>query len=77
MPQHIQIQNSNFPSQFIDNLNQQQIRNLGNQPKKAKIIKRTKTAVTTQNTGNTQVRVDSFLFFYLLFLLLLIYCNNR
>ncbi|XP_031366620.1 mucin-5AC-like isoform X2 [Apis dorsata] len=55
MPQHIQIQNSNFPSQFIDNLNQQQIRNLGNQPKKAKIIKRTKTAVTTQNTGNTQV----------------------
>ncbi|XP_076764999.1 uncharacterized protein LOC143431976 isoform X4 [Xylocopa sonorina] len=56
MPQHIQIQNSSFPSQFIDNLNQQQIRNLGNnQPKKAKIIKRTKTAVTTQNTGNTQV----------------------
>ncbi|CAD1470054.1 unnamed protein product [Heterotrigona itama] len=56
MPQHIQIQNSSFPSQFIDNLNQQQIRNLGNnQPKKAKIIKRTKTAVTTQNTGNAQV----------------------
>lgn len=56
MPQHIQIQNSGFPSQFIDNLNQQQIRNLGtNQPKKAKIGKRTKTVVTTQNTGNTQV----------------------
>ncbi|XP_033349432.1 mucin-17 isoform X2 [Bombus vosnesenskii] len=56
MPQHIQIQNSSFPSQFIDNLNQQQIRNLGNnQPKKTKIIKRTKTAVTTQNCGNTQV----------------------
>ncbi|XP_033183635.1 uncharacterized protein LOC117153581 isoform X2 [Bombus vancouverensis nearcticus] len=56
MPQHIQIQNSSFPSQFIDNLNQQQIRNLGNnQPKKTKIIKRTKTAVTTQNSGNTQV----------------------
>ncbi|CAK9803536.1 BRD4-interacting chromatin-remodeling complex-associated protein-like [Anthophora plagiata] len=56
IPQHIQIQNSSFPSQFIDNLNQQQIRNLGNnQPKKAKIIKRTKTAVTTQNTGNAQV----------------------
>ncbi|KAK9306740.1 hypothetical protein QLX08_002653 [Tetragonisca angustula] len=56
MPQHIQIQNSSFPSQFIDNLNQQQIRNLGNnQPKKAKIVKRTKTAVTTQNTGNAQV----------------------
>ncbi|XP_015429437.1 PREDICTED: mucin-17-like isoform X1 [Dufourea novaeangliae] len=56
MPQHIQIQNSGFPSQFIDNLNQQQIRNTGqtNQPKKAKIIKRTKT-VTTQNAGNTQV----------------------
>ncbi|XP_076670521.1 uncharacterized protein LOC143369905 isoform X3 [Andrena cerasifolii] len=57
MPQHIQIQNSGFPNQFIDNLNQQQIRNLGttNQPKKAKIVKRTKAAGTTQNTGNTQV----------------------
>ncbi|XP_078044101.1 uncharacterized protein LOC144473778 isoform X2 [Augochlora pura] len=57
MPQHIQIQNSGFPSQFIDNLNQQQIRNIGqtSQPKKAKIVKRTKTAVTTQNTGNVQV----------------------
>ncbi|XP_076247892.1 uncharacterized protein LOC143187550 isoform X2 [Calliopsis andreniformis] len=58
MPQHIQIQNSGFPSQFIDNLNQQQIRNLGttNQPKKAKIVKRTKTAAAaTQNTGNAQV----------------------
>ena len=61
MPQHIQIQNSSFPSQFIDNLNQQQIRNLGNnQPKKAKIVKRTKTAVTTQNTGNAQVCVSFF-----------------
>lgn len=30
LPQQIQIQNSGFPSQFIDNLNQQQIRNLGN-----------------------------------------------
>ncbi|XP_076285857.1 uncharacterized protein LOC143211779 isoform X2 [Lasioglossum baleicum] len=57
MPQHIQIQNSGFPSQFIDNLNQQQIRNIGqtSQPKKAKIVKRTKTVVTTQNTGNAQV----------------------
>ncbi|XP_053972030.1 uncharacterized protein LOC128872896 isoform X1 [Hylaeus volcanicus] len=56
MPQHIQIQNSGFPSQFIDNLNQQQIRNLGtNQPKKAKIVKRTKTIVTTQSSGNAQV----------------------
>ncbi|XP_076623344.1 uncharacterized protein LOC143342908 isoform X2 [Colletes latitarsis] len=56
MPQHIQIQNPGFPSQFIDNLNQQQIRNLGtNQPKKAKIVKRTKTVVTTQSTGNAQV----------------------
>ncbi|XP_031825975.1 uncharacterized protein LOC116424130 isoform X3 [Nomia melanderi] len=57
IPQHIQIQNSGFPSQFIDNLNQQQIRNIGqtNQPKKAKIVKRTKTVVTTQNTGNVQV----------------------
>lgn len=63
MPQHIQIQNSSFPSQFIDNLNQQQIRNLGNnQPKKTKIIKRTKTAVTTQNSGNTQVCVGFFHF---------------
>ncbi|XP_029052515.1 mucin-4-like isoform X1 [Osmia bicornis bicornis] len=56
MPQHIQIQNSNFPSQFIDNLNQQQIRNLGtSQPKKTKIVKKTKTVVTSQNAGNTQV----------------------
>ncbi|XP_017892355.1 protein split ends-like isoform X2 [Ceratina calcarata] len=56
MPQHIQIQNSNFPSQFIDNLNQQQIRNLGNnQPKKAKIVKRTKSTSTAQNTVNAQV----------------------
>ncbi|KAK2586880.1 hypothetical protein KPH14_009817 [Odynerus spinipes] len=55
MPHHIQIQNSGFPSQFIDNLNQQQIRNLGNnQPKKAKIGKRAKITVTTQNVGNTQ-----------------------
>ncbi|KAI4486578.1 hypothetical protein M0804_005948 [Polistes exclamans] len=55
MPHHIQIQNSGFPNQFIDNLNQQQIRNLGNnQPKKAKIVKRAKVAVTTQNVGNTQ-----------------------
>ncbi|XP_047361967.1 uncharacterized protein LOC124953931 isoform X3 [Vespa velutina] len=55
MPHHIQIQNSGFPNQFIDNLNQQQIRNLGNnQPKKAKIVKRAKVTVTTQNVGNTQ-----------------------
>ncbi|XP_029172480.1 mucin-17-like isoform X1 [Nylanderia fulva] len=54
MPQHIQIQNSNFPSQFIDNLNQQQIRNLGNnQPKKAKVVKK-KVAVTGQNIMNSQ-----------------------
>ncbi|XP_011342523.1 mucin-17 isoform X2 [Ooceraea biroi] len=55
MPQHIQIQNSGFPSQFIDNLNQQQIRNLGsNQPKKAKIVKRQKVAVTAQSIVNSQ-----------------------
>ncbi|XP_011263977.1 uncharacterized protein LOC105256039 isoform X3 [Camponotus floridanus] len=55
MPPHIQIQNSNFPSQFIDNLNQQQIRNLGNnQPKKAKIVKKTKVAVTAQSIVNSQ-----------------------
>lgn len=70
MPQHIQIQNSAFPSQFIDNLNQQQIRNLGtpNQPKKTKIVKRTKTAATTQNTGNAQV-CGKKLIFSLLFIL--------
>ncbi|KAL0122577.1 hypothetical protein PUN28_007345 [Cardiocondyla obscurior] len=53
MPQHIQIQNSNFPNQFLDNLNQQQIRNLGNnQPKKAKIVKKTKVAVTAQSINS-------------------------
>ncbi|XP_036150027.1 serine-rich adhesin for platelets isoform X2 [Monomorium pharaonis] len=57
MPQHIQIQNSGFPSQFIDNLNQQQIRNLGNnQPKKAKIVKKTKAAVTAQSIVNSQTK---------------------
>ncbi|XP_011642042.1 mucin-17-like isoform X1 [Pogonomyrmex barbatus] len=57
MPQHIQIQNSNFPSQFIDNLNQQQIRNLGNnQPKKTKIVKKTKVAVTAQSIVNSQTK---------------------
>ncbi|KAG7188110.1 hypothetical protein KM043_015958 [Ampulex compressa] len=55
MPHHIQIQNSGFPSQFIDNLNQQQIRNLGNnQPKKAKIVKRPKVTVASQNLTNAQ-----------------------
>lgn len=49
IPQHIQIQNSGFPNQFIDNLNQQQIRNLGNNPpKKAKVVKK-KVAVTAQS----------------------------
>ncbi|XP_071640486.1 uncharacterized protein [Temnothorax longispinosus] len=53
MPQHIQIQNSGFPSQFIDNLNQQQIRNLGNNPpKKTKIVKKTKVAVTAQSINS-------------------------
>ncbi|XP_011156187.1 mucin-17 isoform X1 [Solenopsis invicta] len=53
IPQHIQIQNSGFPSQFIDNLNQQQIRNLGNnQPKKAKVVKKTKVAVTAQSINS-------------------------
>ncbi|XP_066601507.1 uncharacterized protein [Prorops nasuta] len=53
MPHHIQIQNSGFPSQFIDNLNQQQMHNLGNnQPKKTKIVKKTKAAVTlAQSSG--------------------------
>ncbi|XP_050454959.1 uncharacterized protein LOC126853354 [Cataglyphis hispanica] len=55
MPPHIQIQNSSFPSQFIDNLNQQQIKNLGNnQSKKAKIVKKTKVAVTAQSIVNSQ-----------------------
>lgn len=65
MPQHIQIQNSGFPSQFIDNLNQQQIRNLGNnQPKKAKVVKKTKVAVTAQSIVNSQV-CKCILFLYL------------
>ncbi|XP_012056300.1 PREDICTED: mucin-17 [Atta cephalotes] len=56
MPQHIQIQNSGFPNQFIDNLNQQQIRNLGNnQPKKAKVVKK-KVAGTAQNIVNSQTK---------------------
>ncbi|KAL6434540.1 hypothetical protein ACFW04_006126 [Cataglyphis niger] len=55
IPPHIQIQNSSFPSQFIDNLNQQQIKNLGNnQSKKAKIVKKTKVAVTAQSIVNSQ-----------------------
>lgn len=61
IPQHIQIQNSGFPSQFIDNLNQQQIRNLGNNPpKKAKIVKKTKVAVTAQSIVNSQVKFYIF-----------------
>ncbi|XP_011873442.1 PREDICTED: mucin-17 isoform X2 [Vollenhovia emeryi] len=56
MPQHIQIQNSGFPSSFIDNLNQQQMRNLGNPPKKAKIVKKTKVAVTAQSIVNSQTK---------------------
>lgn len=65
MPQHIQIQNSGFPSQFIDNLNQQQIRNLGNnQPKKAKIVKKTKVAVTAQSIVNSQVCKCIFYLFH-------------
>lgn len=68
MPPHIQIQNSNFPSQFIDNLNQQQIRNLGNnQPKKAKIVKKTKVAVTTQSIVNSQVCVNKRIFYFYIF----------
>lgn len=56
MPHHIQIQNSSFPSQFIDNLNQQQIRNLANNPpKKTKVVKR-KVAVSTQSMVS-QVRI--------------------
>lgn len=57
MPHHIQIQNSSFPSQFIDNLNQQQIRNLGtnNPPKKTKVVKR-KVAASTQSIAS-QVRI--------------------
>ncbi|XP_020712037.2 serine-rich adhesin for platelets isoform X2 [Athalia rosae] len=59
IPQQIQIQNSGFPSQFIDNLNQQQIRNLGNNPtitnsapKKPKVTKKAKAAGTlAQNTS--------------------------
>lgn len=54
MPQHIQIQNSSFPSQFIDNLNQQQIRNLGNNQPKKKNGKKQKVAVTTQSIVNSQ-----------------------
>jgi len=67
MPQHIQIQNSGFPSQFIDNLNQQQIRNLGNnnQPKKAKIVKRTKVAVTVaQSVINSQVCIYIYIYIF-------------
>lgn len=68
MPPHIQIQNSNFPSQFIDNLNQQQIRNLGNnQPKKAKIVKKTKVAVTAQSIVNSQVCINERIFYFYIF----------
>lgn len=64
MPHHIQIQNSGFPNQFIDNLNQQQIRNLGNnQPKKAKVVKRAK--VTVSNVGNTHAKVKYTFCFYI------------
>ncbi|XP_058805470.1 serine-rich adhesin for platelets-like isoform X2 [Phymastichus coffea] len=70
VPQQIQIQNSGFPSQFIDNLNQQQIRNLGNctaqsqsnnqninqssAPKKPKIVKKAKVLTTTTTTTALQ-----------------------
>jgi len=71
IPQHIQIQNSGFPSQFIDNLNQQQIKNLGNnQPKKAKIVKRPKVAITVQSIINSQVCLTVhyfYIFEYILF----------
>lgn len=81
IPQHIQIQNSGFPSQFIDNLNQQQIRNLGNnQPKKAKIVKKAKVAVTAQSIVNsTQVckciSISFDLLFCFYFLLDINYCR--
>lgn len=66
MPPHIQIQNSSFPSQFIDNLNQQQIKNLGNnQSKKAKIVKKTKVAVTAQSIVNSQVCVNNISIFFI------------
>ncbi|XP_015523194.1 protein PF14_0175 isoform X1 [Neodiprion lecontei] len=61
MPQQIQIQNSGFPTQFIDNLNQQQIRSLGNNstttssaPKKAKLTKKVKVAVTSAQNVSFQ-----------------------
>ncbi|XP_015108448.1 uncharacterized protein LOC107035512 [Diachasma alloeum] len=44
MPHQIQIQNQAFPTQFIDNLNQQQIRNLSSGNK-----------TTVSNTGNAPV----------------------
>jgi len=69
MPQHIQIQNSGFPNQFIDNLNQQQIRNLGNnQPKKAKVVKK-KVAGTAQNIVNSQVHKCILFLYFLIFYL--------
>lgn len=78
MPQHIQIQNSGFPSPFIDNLNQQQIRNLGNnQPKKAKIVKRAKVAITTQSIVNAQVYIASFFLFSLIYFYKKIYCYQH
>jgi len=75
MPQHIQIQNSSFPNQFIDNLNQQQIRNLGNnQPKKAKVVK--KKVAVTQSIVNSQVcKCILFLYLSIYFLLDINYCR--
>ncbi|XP_032677324.1 mucin-4-like isoform X2 [Odontomachus brunneus] len=60
MPHHIQIQNSSFPSQFIDNLNQQQIRNLGtnNPPKKTKVVKR-KVATSTQSIASQATKTSA------------------
>lgn len=71
IPQQIQIQNSGFPSQFIDNFNQQQIRNLGNNQtnnnnnnnnqnnnctnKKAKVIKKKQVISVSQGTMNIQL----------------------
>lgn len=80
IPQHIQIQNPGFPSQFIDNLNQQQIRNLGNnnQPKKTKFVKRTKVAVTAQSIINSQVCIIYRVFLYKnIFLAYLIYFYDK
>lgn len=60
MPHQIQIQNSGFPSQFIDNLNQQQMKNMttsqqqptpqpAQTPKKPKVVKKKVVAVSQPN----------------------------